>query len=56
MVVDVSPPKRRALGFRRVRTVHDLQPRLDVSPAGRRMSSDGVYLSVSDLNRRPLNY
>lgn len=45
MVVDIPPPKRRALGFRRVRTVHDLQPRLDVSPAGRRMGSDGVYLS-----------
>ena len=46
MAVD-PPPKRRAPGFRRVRTTHDLQPRLDVSPAGRRMGTDGVYLSVS---------
>lgn len=46
MAVD-PPPKRRAPGFRRVRTAHDLQPRLDVSPAGRRMGTDGVYLSVS---------
>ena len=45
MAVD-PPPKRRAPGFRRVRTVHDLQPRLDVSPQGRRMGADGVYLSV----------
>ena len=45
MAVD-PPPKRRAAGFRRVRNVHDLQPRLDVSPVGRRMGADGVYLSV----------
>lgn len=45
MAVD-PPPKRRAPGFRRVRTVHDLQPRLDVSPVGRRMGADGVYLAV----------
>ncbi|KAF8973102.1 kinase-like domain-containing protein [Flammula alnicola] len=44
MAVD-PPPKRRAPGFRRVRTTHDLQPRLDVSPAGRRMGTDGMYLS-----------
>ena len=51
MAVD-PPPKRRAPGFRRVRTVHDLQPRLDVSPLGRRMGADGVYLAVraSNLN------
>ncbi|KDR75192.1 hypothetical protein GALMADRAFT_226853 [Galerina marginata CBS 339.88] len=44
MAVD-PPPKRRAPGFRRVRTVHDLQPRPDASPTGRRMGSDGAYLS-----------
>ncbi|TFK25163.1 kinase-like protein [Coprinopsis marcescibilis] len=44
MLVD-PPPKRRASGFRRVRTVHDLQPRLDISPNARRMASDGTYLS-----------
>ena len=45
MMVD-RPPKRRASGFRRVRTVHDLQPRPDVLPGSRRMGADGVYLSV----------
>ena len=49
MAVD-PPPKRRAPGFRRVRTVHDLQPRLDVSPLGRRMGADGVYLAVGASN------
>ncbi|KAH9485119.1 Serine/threonine-protein kinase ppk15 [Psilocybe cubensis] len=44
MAID-PPPKRRAPGFRRVRTAHDLQPRLDVTPTGRRMGSDGTYLS-----------
>ncbi|KAJ2917744.1 hypothetical protein MD484_g2632, partial [Candolleomyces efflorescens] len=44
MMVD-RPPKRRASGFRRVRTVHDLQPRPDVLPGSRRMGADGVYLS-----------
>jgi dual specificity protein kinase YAK1 len=46
MAVD-PPPKRRAPGFRRIRTQQELQPRLDVSPAGRRMGADGQYLSVS---------
>lgn len=45
MLVD-PPQKRRASGFRRVRTLHDLQPRADVPFAGRRMGSDGTYLSV----------
>ncbi|KAF5380347.1 hypothetical protein D9615_004562 [Tricholomella constricta] len=45
MAVDPPPQRRRASGFRRVRTAHDLQPRLDVPPSGRRMGSDGVYLS-----------
>ncbi|KAF7361665.1 Serine/threonine-protein kinase ppk15 [Mycena venus] len=45
MAVDAPPQKRRASGFRRVRTAHDLQPRLDASVAGRRMGADGVYLS-----------
>ncbi|KAF9469934.1 kinase-like domain-containing protein [Collybia nuda] len=44
MVID-PPPKRRASGFRRVRTAHDLQPRLDIPPTGRRMGGDGTYLS-----------
>ncbi|KAJ7079153.1 kinase-like domain-containing protein [Mycena belliarum] len=44
MAVD-PPQKRRASGFRRVRTAHDLHPRLDVSIQGRRMGGDGAYLS-----------
>ncbi|KAJ7497490.1 kinase-like domain-containing protein [Mycena latifolia] len=44
MAVD-PPQKRRASGFRRVRTAHDLHPRLDVSVQGRRMGADGAYLS-----------
>lgn len=51
MVLDV-PPKHRAPGFRRVRTVHDLQPRLDIPTTGRRMASDGTFLSVSAQRRR----
>jgi len=46
MMVD-PPQRRRASGFRRVREVRDLQPRLDIPPTGRRMASDGTYLSVS---------
>jgi hypothetical protein len=46
MAVDPPPQKRRASGFRRVRTAHDLQPRLDASIVGRRMGADGQYLSV----------
>jgi dual specificity protein kinase YAK1 len=46
MAID-SPPKRRAPGFRRIRTQQDLQPRLDIPPTGRRMGADGQYLSVS---------
>ncbi|KAJ7680557.1 kinase-like domain-containing protein [Mycena polygramma] len=45
MAVDPPPQKRRASGFRRVRTAHDLQPRLDVPVQGRRMGADGHYLS-----------
>ncbi|KAJ7091196.1 kinase-like domain-containing protein [Mycena epipterygia] len=45
MQVDPPPQKRRASGFRRVRTAHDLHPRLDVSVQGRRMGGDGTYLS-----------
>ncbi|KAJ7496093.1 kinase-like domain-containing protein [Mycena galericulata] len=45
MPVDPPPQKRRADGFRRVRTAHDLHPRLDVPVHGRRMGADGVYLS-----------
>jgi len=48
MVVD-SPPKRRPVGFRHVRTLHDLQPKLDAPPAARRMAQDGTYLSVCFL-------
>ncbi|KAJ6587108.1 kinase-like domain-containing protein [Mycena vulgaris] len=45
MAVDPPPQKRRASGFRRVRNVHDLAPRLDVPVHGRRMGADGTYLS-----------
>ncbi|KAG6833539.1 hypothetical protein H0H87_005190 [Tephrocybe sp. NHM501043] len=45
MAVDPPPQRRRPAGFRRVRTVHDLQPRTDVPITGRRMTSDGTYLS-----------
>uniref|UniRef100_A0A0W0FHD5 Protein kinase domain-containing protein n=1 Tax=Moniliophthora roreri TaxID=221103 RepID=A0A0W0FHD5_MONRR len=44
MIVD-PPQRRRASGFRRVRDAHDIQPRLDVPHTGRRMGSDGKYLS-----------
>lgn len=44
MMVD-APKHRRSVGFRRVRTAHDLQPRLDVLPGNRRMGPDGSYLS-----------
>jgi dual specificity protein kinase YAK1 len=50
MVVDPPPQKRRASGFRRVRTAHDLQPRIDIPPSGRRMGSDGAYLSVCAMH------
>lgn len=53
MAVDPPPQRRRPFGFRRVRTVHDLQPRTDVPITGRRMTSDGTYLSVSDLTFQP---
>ncbi|KAJ7703000.1 kinase-like domain-containing protein [Mycena rosella] len=45
MTVDPPPQKRRASGFHRVRTVHDLHPRLDVPVQSRRMGADGAYLS-----------
>lgn len=45
MAVD-PPTKRRPIAFRRVRTVHDLFPKLDAPITGRRMSHDGIYLSV----------
>ncbi|KAF8637949.1 hypothetical protein AX16_010582 [Volvariella volvacea WC 439] len=45
MLVDVPPQKRRPVGFRRVRGAADLQPRSDVPLTGRRMGSDGTYLS-----------
>ncbi|KAF8210574.1 hypothetical protein K438DRAFT_1809926 [Mycena galopus ATCC 62051] len=45
MAVDPPPQKRRASGFRRVRTAHDLQPRLDAPVGSRRMGADGAYLS-----------
>ncbi|KAF8919835.1 kinase-like protein [Mucidula mucida] len=37
--------KRRPTGFRTVRSNHDLQPRTDLQPQGRRMGADGTYLS-----------
>ncbi|KAL1665462.1 kinase-like domain-containing protein [Schizophyllum commune] len=45
MVVDPPSHKRRSQGLRRVNGASDLQPRLDVPPAGRRMAADGTYLS-----------
>ncbi|KAG6880213.1 hypothetical protein C0992_003877 [Termitomyces sp. T32_za158] len=45
MAVDPPPQRRRPSGFRRVRTAHDVQPRTDVPITGRRMTSDGTYLS-----------
>ncbi|KAJ7287843.1 kinase-like domain-containing protein [Mycena rebaudengoi] len=45
MPVDQPPKRHRASGFRRVRTAHDLQPRIDGPIPGRRMGADGVYLS-----------
>lgn len=51
MVVDIPQQQQqkrsRASGFRRLRAPHDLQPRLDIPPVGRRMGSDGTFLSVS---------
>jgi dual specificity protein kinase YAK1 len=45
MAVDPTP-KRKPSGFRRVRTVHDLQPRVENASLGRRVSAEGTYLSV----------
>ncbi|KAK2464234.1 hypothetical protein APHAL10511_003691 [Amanita phalloides] len=45
MAVDLPPLRRRHAGFRAVRAPHDIQPRLDIQPSGRRMSSNGCYLS-----------
>ncbi|KXN91029.1 Serine/threonine-protein kinase ppk15 [Leucoagaricus sp. SymC.cos] len=44
MAVD-PPPKRRTSGFHRVRTIHDLQPRIENNVLSRRATADGVYLS-----------
>ncbi|KAJ7594304.1 kinase-like domain-containing protein [Mycena floridula] len=38
-------PQKRIAGFRRIRAAMDLQPRTDIPITGRRMGSDGVYLS-----------
>ena len=44
--MSIDPPaKRRAPGFRRVRTAQDLAPKPDTLPTNRRMASDGTYLS-----------
>ncbi|EPT04997.1 hypothetical protein FOMPIDRAFT_1112907 [Fomitopsis schrenkii] len=45
MAVDASPPKRRAVGLRRVRDHRDLVPHINAQPAGRRMDSSGTFLS-----------
>ncbi|KAF8635188.1 hypothetical protein AX17_003964 [Amanita inopinata Kibby_2008] len=45
MLVDMPPQRRRVSGFRRIRTIHDLQPRHDLEPTNRRMASNGFYLS-----------
>lgn len=48
MAVDPRPIPKRPAGFRRVRAAHDLQPKMvDGANAGRRMSQDGTFLSVS---------
>lgn len=47
MAVDASPPKRRAVGLRRVRDHRDLVPHINAQPGGRRMDSSGTFLSVS---------
>ncbi|KAF7428224.1 dual specificity protein kinase yak1 [Pleurotus ostreatus] len=44
MAVD-APSQRRRVGLRRIRDARELQPRVDVQPVGRRMGSDGTYLS-----------
>lgn len=56
MDVQLPPQKRRASGFRRVRDARDIQPRLDIPPAGRRMDSTGVYLSVCSLNSHIMSF
>lgn len=43
----VEPAKRRASGFHRVRDHHDLHPVTNRSVTGRRMDSQGLYLTVS---------
>ncbi|KDQ57795.1 hypothetical protein JAAARDRAFT_130674 [Jaapia argillacea MUCL 33604] len=45
MAVDVPSHKRRASGFKRIRDQRDLRPYVNNQPAGRRMDSDGTYLS-----------
>ena len=42
----VSPHKRRASGFKRVRDHRDLRPYVNTQPTGRRADSNGQFLSV----------
>jgi dual specificity protein kinase YAK1 len=53
MVVDMPTKQRQSSGFRRVRNVHDLQPRVDTQPQGRRIAGDGSVLSVRSLILSP---
>lgn len=41
-----SLPRRRSVGFKRVRDVKDLRPYLNPTASGRRMDLEGIYLSV----------
>ncbi|KAF8518772.1 kinase-like domain-containing protein [Gautieria morchelliformis] len=40
-----SQPRRRSVGFKRVRDVKDLRPYVNHSPSGRRVDHEGNYLS-----------
>ena len=46
MAVEPPPPKRRASGLRRIRDHRDLRPFVNPQPAGRRVDSSGMPLSV----------
>lgn len=50
MDVGVSPHKRRASGFKRVRDHRDLRPYVNPQPTGRRADSNGQLLSVGSFS------
>lgn len=54
MVLDSPQKQRRPVGFRHVRSAHDLLPKLDTPVVGRRMAQDGTYLSVGFVTFRLL--